>query len=51
MTLKVNDYFEKSITGMEKNLMEMILNAKKKMDLHKKLMVEADKKAKKEMMV
>jgi hypothetical protein len=51
MLLKVNDHFEKSFTDQEKNLMEMILKAKKKRDLHKRLILEADKKAKKEMMV
>ena len=35
----------------EKNLIEMILTARKKRDLHKKLMNEADKKAKKETMI
>lgn len=35
----------------EKNIIEMILTARKKRDLHKKLMGEADKKAKKETMI
>jgi hypothetical protein len=51
MKLKMNENFEESFTDQEKNLIEMILKSRKKRDLHKKLMLEADKKAKKEMMV
>jgi len=34
MLLKVNDQFEKSFRNQEKILMQMILKARKKRDLH-----------------
>ena len=47
----MNENFEESFTDQEKNLIEIILKYINKRDLNKKLMLEADKKAKKEMMV
>lgn len=34
MVLKINDVFEKIFTNQEKNLIEMIVKARKKRDLH-----------------
>ena len=45
MLLKVNENFERHFRNQEKNLLDMILAARKKRDLHAKLMVEAEKKA------
>lgn len=51
MYLKVDEHFEKSIQSLEKNLMDMILIARKKRDLHERLMLSADQKAAKEAMI
>lgn len=51
MLLKVNDVFERIFVNQEKNIIEMIINARKKRDMHQKMMLEADKKAKKEQMI
>ena len=51
MLLNITNRFVKNFRNHEKNLVEMVLTARKKRDLHKRLMVEADKKAKKEAMI
>jgi hypothetical protein len=51
MILKVTESFVRSLKSQEKNLIEMILIARKKRDIHKRLMIEADKKAAKEVMI
>jgi hypothetical protein len=51
MFLKIDEVFEKTLQNQEKNIMHMILLARKKRDLHSRLMIEADKKAAKEAMI
>lgn len=51
MVLKINEDLIKSLKNQEKNLISMILIARKKRDIHKRLMIEADKKAAKELMI
>src|SRR5690606_9946723 len=51
MLLKVDALFEKSFSNQEKNLMEMILVARTKRDLHLKLIRDANRKARKEKII
>lgn len=51
MVLKISEAFVKQLKSQEKNLIEMILLARKKRDIHKRLMIEADKKAAKDLMI
>jgi hypothetical protein len=51
MVLKVTVNLIKDLKAHERNLLEMILMARKKRDVHKRLMIEADKKAAKDLMI
>lgn len=51
MVLKINEDLVRALKNQEKKLIEMILLARKKRDIHKRMMVEADKKAAKDLMI
>lgn len=51
MILRVTPSFVRSFRNQEKRLIGMILEARKKRDLHRRLMQEADRKAQKEQMI
>ena len=51
MLLKINEEFEVIFREKKINIVEMVLEARKKREQHEQLMLQADEKAKKESMI